>query len=254
MVQWLLPPPNLTLENSEVHVWQAELELDAASLNQLQMLLAPDEQCRAAKFRFKRDRNSYTAARGLLRLILSVYLNERPESIQLTYSTYGKPALHPGYDELLEFNVSHSQGIALYAVSRCAPVGIDIEYIRPDLRWREIVEHSFSALEVKTLFQLPDVQQQRAFFQCWTRKEAYIKAKGQGLSIPLNQFDVSLAPHEPVALLRTSDPQEASQWSLLDLSPREHFAGALAIRSRNPRLQYWQVPQGWACARDWLRE
>ena len=245
-MKWFPPPLDLTLENDEVHVWQADLGLGLDDLDRLQLLLAPDERHRAAKFHFERDRNRYAAARGLLRLILSTYLRERPESIQLTYSAYGKPFLHLRYDDRIEFNVSHSQGLALYAVSCCAPVGIDVESIRPDLQWREIAERYFSALEVKTLFQLPEVQQQQAFFNCWTRKEAYIKAEGQGLSIPLNQFDVSVAPDEPVALLRTSESSEASQWSLHDLSPREHFVGALAIRSRTHRLKYWQVPQGWA--------
>jgi 4'-phosphopantetheinyl transferase len=247
-------PSDLTLENDEVHVWQADLGLGAAELDRLQWLLAPDEQARATKFHFEKDRNHYTAARGLLRLILGLYLSKRPESIQFLYSAYGKPSLSLSYDDLLEFNVSHSQGLALYAVSRCAPVGIDVEFIRPDLKWREIVEHYFSPFEVNALFQLPEEQQQQAFFRCWTRKEAYIKAKGQGLSIPLNQFDVSLAPNEPAALLRTPESQEASRWSLLDVSPCEPFAGALAICSRNPQVKYWQVPQGWVLSNRNLQD
>ncbi len=122
--------------------------------------------------------------------------------------------------DAIRFNVSHSHGVALYAVTRGRKVGIDLERIRFDLAVAEIAERFFSRREVATLRTLPTEMQRQAFFRCWTRKEAYIKARGEGLSLPLDQFDVSLAPGEPAAVLSTPrDPSEASRWSLQELFP-----------------------------------
>jgi 4'-phosphopantetheinyl transferase len=244
MTLWLSPPPNLTLRDNEIHVWKAGLAYERADLLQLFALLAPDEQQKAARFHFEKDRDHYGAARGLLRLILSSYLSEDPKNLRFTYNPYGKPSLD---SELLQFNVSHSHGMALYAVAQSGQVGIDLEYMRTNFKWRQIVEQYFSTQELKALNQLPKSQQCRAFFDGWTRKEAYIKAKGQGLSIPLNQFDVSLSPVEPAALLHTQwDFDEAAQWTLYALDPGEEYAGAIAIQGRDFQLRYWQVsPQLW---------
>jgi 4'-phosphopantetheinyl transferase len=239
MTFWLSPPSNLSLPDSEIHVWRAELDYEGAELQQLSDLLAPDEQQKAARFHFEKDRNHYSTARGLLRLILSSYVSQDPKNLRFTYNAYGKPALDSG---LLQFNVSHSHGLALYAVARYHQIGIDLEHMRTDFRWRQIVEQYFSAQEFNALLQLPESQQIKAFFDGWTRKEAFIKAKGQGLSIPLNQFDVSLSPAEPAALLHTQwDPSEAAQWTLHALNPGENYAGAIAIQCRDPQLSYWQA-------------
>jgi 4'-phosphopantetheinyl transferase len=244
MTSWLSPPSNLTLTDSEIHVWKADLNCERTDLQQLFALLTPDEQQKAARFHFEKDRNHYGAARGLLRLILSSYLSEEPKDLRFTYNLYGKPALD---SDLLQFNVSHSHGLALYAVARHCQVGIDLEYMRTDFGWRQIVEQYFSPQELKALTQLPESQQYRAFFDGWTRKEAFIKAKGKGLSIPLNQFDVSLSPVEPAALLHTQwDSQETAQWTLHAIDPGEDYAGAIAIRGRDLQLHYWQAsPQFW---------
>lgn len=244
MTCWRLPPSNLTLTDDEAHVWRAELDCENADLQQLFALLTPDEQQKAARFHFEKDRNHYAVARGLLRLILGSYLSEDPKNLRFAYNSYGKPALD---SDSLQFNLSHSHGLALYAVARYHPVGIDLEYMRTDFGWRQIVEQYFSAQEFSTLIQLPEAQQCKAFFDGWTRKEAFIKAKGKGLSIPLNQFDVSLSPTEPVALLRTQwNPDEAAQWSIYALNPGENYAGALATQGRDSQLRYWQAsPQLW---------
>jgi 4'-phosphopantetheinyl transferase len=247
MTAWLLPPSNPTLANHEVHIWKADLHCTEVELQHLSTLLAPDEQQRAARFYFEKDRHQYCVARGLLRLILSVYLSEHPSSLQFAYSPYGKPALQSRpHDDPLQFNVSHSHGIALYAVAQQDKVGIDVEYLRADFGWREIVEHYFSEREIQMLSQVPQSQQQQAFFDGWTRKEAYIKARGQGLSIPLKQFDVSLAPGEPAALLHAQEDRDPTQWTIHALHPGENYAGAVAIQGRNPILRYWQTsPQAW---------
>jgi 4'-phosphopantetheinyl transferase len=245
MTSWLLPPSNLTLTDHEIHIWKANLNDARTHLQELFALLAPDEQAKAARFHFEKDRSHYGAARGLLRLILSSYLSEDPKKLQFTYNSYGKPALNSDLHEPLQFNVSHSHGLALYAVARYCNVGIDLEYMRTDFGWRQIVEQYFSAQELRTLTQLPEAQQCRAFFDGWTRKEAYIKAKGQGLSIPLNQFDVSLSPTEPAALLQTQwDLQEAAQWTIHTLNLDESYVGAIAIQDRTPTLRFWHgTPQ-----------
>ena len=166
--------------------------------------LAADEQARAERFHFERDREHFIVARGVLRAILGRYLNRAPERLSFCYGAHGKPALagEAGADAI-RFNVSHSHGVALYAVTRGREVGIDLERIRFDLAVLEIAERFFSRREVATLRTLPTEAQRQAFFRCWTRKEAYIKARGEGLSLPLDQFDVSLAPGEPAALLGT---------------------------------------------------
>jgi 4'-phosphopantetheinyl transferase len=176
----------------------------------------------------------------VLRAILGGYLNQGPECLSFCYNSQGKPALD---GDAIRFNVSHSHGVALYAVTRGREVGIDIEHIRFDLAVAEIAERFFSRREVVMLRALPAEVQRQAFFLCWTRKEAYIKARGEGLSLPLDQFDVSLAPGEPAAVLGTQrDPSEASRWSLQELTPAPGYVAALAVEGHGWRLTCWQWP------------
>lgn len=240
MTLWLPPPSALTLSNREVHVWRADLGGSEAEIQTVSALLAPDERQKGARFYFEKDRHQYCATRGLLRLILSRYLSKPPGSLQFTHSPYGKPFLlvQASDHDLLQFNVSHSHEIALIAVAR-HEVGIDVEYRRAEFGWQEIVSRYFSENEVQMLAQVPQQQQNQAFYEGWTRKEAYIKARGQGLSISLNQFDVSLAPDVPAALLRTADDQDPIQWTIQALELGEAYAGAVAVPLRYPIFQYW---------------
>jgi 4'-phosphopantetheinyl transferase len=210
--------------------------------------LDDDERSRAARFYFSRDRDRFVVARGVLRALLGRYLNRAPESLAFSYSTHGKPALvsEPGADPIC-FNLSHSHGAALYAVTRSCEVGIDLEFIRCDLEAEQIAERFFSPNEIVALRALPPSLKRYAFFLCWTRKEAYIKARGEGLSMSLDQFDVSLTPGEPAALLSTNpDSDEALRWFLRNLTPAPGYAAALAIRGRDRTLSCWQWPQ--SCA------
>ena len=186
-----------------------------------------DERARADRFYFARDREHFIVARGVLREILGCYLKRVPKSLCFCYGSHGKPALAGEFDgEAIRFNVSHSHGVALYAISRGRAVGIDLERIRFDLPVAEIAERFFSKREDAMLRSLPTDVQHQAFFRCWTRKEAYIKARGEGLSLPLDQFDVSLAPGEPAAVLGTQrDPSEASRWSSSGPFPRSGLRG-----------------------------
>jgi 4'-phosphopantetheinyl transferase len=177
----------------------------------------------------------------VLRDILSRYLGVPPSALVFRYSTYGKPALAAGFDAArVCFNISHSHEMALFAVTCEREIGVDIEHLGRDIHAEEIAEHFFSAHERASLRTLPAAAKHEAFFNCWTRKEAYIKAHGEGLSLPLDQFDVSLLPGEPAALLATrNDPWEARRWSLQALSPGSGYVAALAVEGQGWQLSCW---------------
>ena len=239
---WHKPPANLVLGADEVHVWRASLEQQPVRLQYLRGTLAPEESERAARFHFARDRQHYIAARGLLREILSRYLKLSADHVRFKYTSYGKPYLT---DECggrwLRFNVSHSGQLALYAVSRERELGVDIEQIRTGIEHRQIAEQFFSKHEVASLLALPAQLQEEAFFLCWTRKEAYIKGIGEGLSLPLDSFDVSLAPGQPASLLAVrGHAQEAARWTLQALEPGPGYRGALVAEGRDWQLKCWQ--------------
>lgn len=176
--------------------------------------------------------------------MLGRYLNIPPEQLRFCYGPYGKPGLAEDSSGVpIRFNMSHSHELALYAVTREREVGIDIEYRREDFASEQIAQQFFSHGEVAALRALPAQAQVEAFFNCWTRKEAYIKATGQGLSLPLDQFDVSLAPGEQAALLSRQDqPQEASRWTLQELAPGDGYAAAVAVEGSGWQLNCWQWP------------
>jgi 4'-phosphopantetheinyl transferase len=239
--EWCLRPVALTLDENEVHVWRAGL--DARTVGPaLWQLLSSDEQARADRFFFPRDRERFITARGTLRQILATYTGLPPDRLQFLYSSHGKPALIPECGgEMLRSNLTNSHGLALYAVARERVLGVDLEYIRPEVADEPIAERFFAPREVARLRGLPPDQQVEAFFNCWTRKEAYIKAHGLGLSLSLQDFEVSLLPGEPAALLCTvRDPCEAARWSLHSLAPGPGYVGALAVAGTGCRIRCWQ--------------
>jgi 4'-phosphopantetheinyl transferase len=238
---WRHPRAGLTLSSAEVHVWRASLDLDSSCVEHLQHALSADELQRAARFHFPRDRRRFTVARGVLRDILGRYLGVPPSEPGFRYSAYGKPALGAGFDAVgVRFNISHSHEMALFAVTCGREIGVDIEYLSREIRGEEIAQHFFSAHECASLRALPAAAKHEAFFNCWTRKEAYIKAHGEGLSLPLDQFDVSLAPGEPAALLATrNDPREVQRWSLQALTPGPGYVAALAVEGQGWQLACW---------------
>ena len=239
---WLPAPARPHLGDTEVHIWRACLEQEAETVQALSSMLAPDERSRADKFYFQKDRAHFIVARGVLRMLLARYLDIAPEQIRFTYNQYGKPALHDNDAASgLRFNVAHAHGVALYALTRGREVGLDIEFIREDFASLEIAARFFSAREVTMLGTLPAELRTHAFFNCWTRKEAYIKALGTGLAQPLDKFTVSLRPDEPAALLSTDDDaQEAARWSLVALPVATGYVAALAVEGCAPVVHYWQ--------------
>jgi len=227
-----------------VHVWRAVLDVPESQVRSLWDTLTADECQRAERYVFEKDRTHFVVARGLLRVLLGCYLRQDPPHLRFIYGPHGKPALATDTGGgALHFNVSHSHGLALYAITRGREVGVDVERIRPEVAQEKIAERFFSPREVTVLRALPAVLQATAFFACWTRKEAYIKATGAGLALPLGQFDVSLAPDEPAALLRTAwDPQEAARWALQDLAPAPDYRAAVAVAGYDWRLTCWDGP------------
>ncbi len=238
------PPAKLSLEEDEIQVWRAHLGLARQRLERLANTLSPDERTRAARFHFARDRDHYIAGRGLLRSILGKYLATEPGQLRFSYNAYGKPELEsPANSRALRFNLAHSRGLALYAFTRRRQIGIDVEMIRPETE--EIAARFFSPAEIAVLRALPRELKPAAFFNCWTRKEAFIKARGMGLSLPLDQFVVAFAPGESPALVSAAnDPQAAEHWAIAALEPGDGYAAALAVEGRDWELKCWDGP-GW---------
>jgi len=239
IICWPAPPSRWSLEGNDTHVWAALLDVPLPELDEFAGTLAPDERERAARFRFARDRNRFIAARGLLRAMLGRYLGIDPAELRFAYGPNGKPELagslaHPG----LQFNVAHSENLALFAFSRAGNVGVDLEWIRPLDDAEELAARFFSPGECALLRQHPEDRQIGAFFDFWTRKEAWLKATGEGIA---HSLDVPL-------------PSSSSRWRLRELSPVLGFTGALALDlppaapdsaddcSTTPRLDCWRWP------------
>lgn len=239
---WPLPPENLVLSSDEVHVWCASLDQSASQVQQLAETLCPDERKRAERFHFERDSKHFIVSRGLLRTILGGYLDIEPSQLEFRYGSRGKPALAETVGgSTLCFNLSHSHGLALYAIARVRELGIDLEHIRPLPDAEKIAQRFFSVREHTMICSLPTRKQHEAFFQCWTCKEAYLKATGDGLSGSLNQVDILLAPGEPVRLLSVAgNEQEASRWCLQQLMPVPGYMAALVVEGHGWRLACWQ--------------
>jgi 4'-phosphopantetheinyl transferase len=232
----------MELEGDEVHVWRARSYQPPSLVQSLWRILSADERERAERFHFQRDRERFIVTRGFLRTILSRYLDVPPDQLCFCYSSYGKPTLAGESNRrALRFSLSHSHELALYAVTCGREVGIDIEYVHAKWGTVHVAERFFSPREVIILRSLPASMQTGGFFNCWTRKEAYVKARGEGLSFPLDQFDVSLVPGEPAVLVSTAgDPQEASRWSLRELYPAQGYAAALAVEGHGWQLVCWE--------------
>jgi len=247
---WNTPTPDLMLAGDKVHVWRARLDLPPAAILALRRTLAADELARVKRFHFTEDRERFIAARGALRDILAHYLGTEANQVCFRYSPHGKPALAAGSQRggqrkpPLHFNLSHTGDLALVAIARSRRVGVDIESMRTDIAQDLIADRSFSPHEQAQLRALPIHLKAQGFFNCWTRKEAYIKARvGAGLkpAPTLDQFDVSLAPGEPARLLHVEgDAEEASRWTLAELAPGPGYVAALVVEGHGWHLACWQ--------------
>ena len=194
------------------------------------------------RFRFEKDRRRYLIGRGGLRTLLGRYLDLAPQDLRFETAAAGKPHLASGQGEL-QFNMAHSGEFVLIAIAEGRKVGIDVEEIRDDFDAGELAAHFFSPGEQRDLETLTGCIKIEAFFECWTRKEAYVKARGEGLSLPLDQFDVSLRPGEPARLIATRpDPAEARRWQLSGLDVADGYKAALAVEGQGWTLRFWDCP------------
>lgn len=223
-----------------VDVWRSDLELDQSALDRLWPCLDHEEQGRAARFYFEADRTRFIASRATLRHILGQYLGQEPERVRLGYAAEGKPHLLDQRD--LHFNLSHAGSLLLVAVSRSRQVGVDVERVPSEALVAEVSERVFSPPELAALGQLLGPARCERFAEFWTRKEAYIKARGTGLSLPLDSFRVGFGPGmSPSILSARGEPDAAVRWALFDLQPFPEFAGALVVERPVGNLCCWRV-------------
>jgi 4'-phosphopantetheinyl transferase len=227
----------------EIHLWQISLRQDFSTVKNLLALLSPDERERAGKYRFRKDRERFIVTRGALREILSCYLTLAPARIVFSYNGFGKPFLKNETDGApIFFNVSASREIALCAVAHGCEIGVDIEFIGDEPASREIAERFFSPREAENLAALAGKRQTSAFFHCWTRKEAFIKGVGVGLTYPLKNFSVPIG-EEKTNDFSIADPfQKTRRWSLTTIYPGSDYVAALAAECAQPtiKLRQWQ--------------
>jgi len=227
------------LAPGDIHLWCADLKRAAPYLRMLARTLSADELARARRFHFENDRTRFILRRGILRMCLGSYLDVAPSLLRFSYGRNGKPTLDDTFGKGdIFFNLSHSNGIALYAFTPDGEIGVDIEQIHAIDDLKSIAARFFSPTEYRTLAGLPDAKKQEAFFNCWTRKEAFVKALGDGLARPLNSFEVSLVPGEPVRLLGIADdPEGASRWSVQSFTPAASYVAAFAVKGHVSRLR-----------------
>ncbi|MGQ9490513.1 MAG: 4'-phosphopantetheinyl transferase family protein [Anaerolineae bacterium] len=247
-IYWQPPPLQLLIQPGRVHLWRVMLNTGEDVLLSLQALLGEDERVRAERFRFPCDRRRYIVAHSALRLILSRYCGRPPQAIRFQYNPHGKPLLAPDLQNdggPLHFNLSHSDELALIGLALGGQIGVDIERVRPELADERLAERFFSPREVAKLRSLPAGEQPEAFFRYWTCKEALVKACGSGLSLPLDRFDISVAPDTPAAPLSVAGaPVEAKHWSLRTLTPAPGYIAAIAVEGHSWHLTTWDwTPQ-----------
>jgi 4'-phosphopantetheinyl transferase len=222
------------LASAAVEIASLPLDVDPASVRALTDLLSTDETERASRFVFERDRRRFIVARASLRQLLAARLGVRPQAVEFSYGLRGKPALAPRFSASdLRFNLSHSGSLAVVALADGCELGVDVEEVRALPDATDVAARFFSRRENEAYLALEARDRPQGFFNCWTRKEAFIKALGDGLYHPLDRFDVTLAPGEPAKILRVEDtPGERCGWTLHSFTPGPGFVGAVAVRSQ----------------------
>lgn len=233
--QVALPAPE------EVHVWRFRLKAEPATLQQNFQLLANDEQARAGKFHYVEDRDNYILARGTLRRLLAAYQGLPPASLAFRYSQYGKPSLVPASD--LCFNLSHAGGYALIAVTTKASIGVDLELVDDSIEIERLTARFFSPAEAREVMRFPTPARAAAFFRTWTRKEAFLKAHGDGLNLPLDQFSITVAPDHPLKIEALDwAPGTEGNWSLDSFMVQTHLPGAIVVAGPIQEVAFFDLP------------
>ena len=242
VASWETPSADLSLLKKEVHLWRADLHLPDRNIQGLHQILSTAERMKAERLHFERNRREFIIGVGILRKILGSYLGVDPKALQFTRGKRGKPMLCDLFaNGSIHFNMSHSEGLALYGFTRDHEIGVDIEFVRNIPEMDHIAEQFFSKRENDVFRSLPESKKKEAFFNCWTRKEAFVKAIGEGFFYPLDQFEVSFTPDEPSRLLTIDgDSQTASQWFVGSIKPASGFTAAFAMEGHDWRLHFWQ--------------
>jgi 4'-phosphopantetheinyl transferase len=235
---WTNPPVKITLAQGDVHLWRVCLNQPGPVVARLAGYLSEDEIERSASYRFSHLRRRFQVGRGVLREIISRYLRIAPNSLRFTYGEYGKSDLVPDQNPGdIRFNLAHSGETALYAITFNRSIGVDLEASRPIPDQDQLARRNFSPMEFSDYIGLEPTEKSPAFYRCWTRKEAFIKAVGKGLSFPLDQFDVSLLPDQPARLIAVrGDEWSASQWSMAEPVLGPGYVAALVIEGSLARI------------------
>jgi 4'-phosphopantetheinyl transferase len=235
-------PDREMCSRNDVHLWTGRLDLPDVTVRRLEQLLSDDEAERALEFRFDRDRRRYTVGRGLLREVLSRYSGISPASLRFAYGPTGKPTLGAGpWDSRWRFSVSHSDDLILFAIAYGRDLGVDIEKVRQVPEWQALMELLFSAEERDIVAALPHKQQECTFLRCWTRREAYLKATGEGLR--------GVVRTVPAADLRTMESRLSpmqSIYKLFDLDLDAGCVGSLAVHGDRASISSWRIADEWA--------
>ncbi len=222
-------PMDTNIIANSTHLWYCNFDENLKNLQHYGTVLSDDEAARSLRFKFLKDRQSYIISRGILRILLGKYTHTKPEQLAFIYGKYGKPSLNSP----IKFNISHSGNMAVFGFTINDEIGVDIEYIKPDVEVMHLVENFFSETEIAMLKSLPEAIQKKAFYRCWTRKEAFIKAEGSGLSFPLDQFSVSVDDDEVANLLETKwNTNKKNNWALHSCVPKADYIAAVAVENK----------------------
>jgi len=225
MTSWPSPPAELPALERSVHVWAVGIDDASIDFNRAREVISLDERERAERFIFERDRRRYLVAHGALHAILSRYLKIDPATLRFDIGSNGKPKLPSAHTPSgVDFNLSHSNKMALLAVTHGREVGVDVEYVQENFEFQQVAERFFTAREVAAMRSLPSPLQRQAFYKCWTSKEAFLKAKGTGLSGKLDEVEISLTTEQRVRI-----QARVPGWSLAELAPGDGYEGALVV-------------------------
>jgi 4'-phosphopantetheinyl transferase len=239
---WEKSPATSELSENLVHIWKARIDDSALDVDKLHMeILSQDEKKRVSRLRSAKDKMRFIVSRSLLRKSLSHYLDASPSEVRFIYNKYGKPNIDPEYhQENIRFNLSHSENLALYAITQNREIGIDVEYIRKVDKADKIVKRFFSKEEGEFYYSQPDRKKNWAFFTLWTRKEAYSKARGMGIGLPTKEFDLQLVPTEVGHTNNIRTRNKESKWSLINIEIDSDYLAALATEGNDFKISHWK--------------
>ena len=242
MIPWRIELDQPLLSEDEIHIWAACIDVAPTVSAALAVSLSEEERTRANRFRFRQHQSRFIAGRGLLRAIVSHYLQIEPARVEFKYNSEGKPELTRPFDGSgIHFNLTHSEDLVLIAVTTIGPVGIDVERVRVNKDAKELVNWFCSPRERELFETLAAQEKQLAFFNLWTRKEALLKATGEGIAQLLSQVEVTFRPGEPARFIAVSgDSERGSRWSVYNLSPAPHFVAAVVIQTEDAQLRLWK--------------